>query len=1005
MPPKTEGKFMGEPQRPEVFISYHRATHLAQADLLHRALLARGLTVFKDDASLRASDRWLDALGEALQGCRRFVVLLGPQGLGRWVGAETSTVLNRHFGAQEPQERPQIVPVLLPGAPDLATLPFLGLLQGVRWEEAAAAPPEALIEALTRPLARLGVLADDGPPAEALLPPDVCPWVGLASFQKEQARRFFGREREVLAALNLLGRTPDIPSIALLEAKRAPAQALAGSSAPYRRWLHIVGGSGSGKSSLMRAGLLPLAEQGALSARTGLDDWAVTAPMLPGNDPLVSLAEVLAPALREKSLDLLDKLRQGPPETLRLWLRDALGQRPIGVLLVIDQFEELFTLSSANARARLDLLLTEALTAPASPLHLVSTCRSDYQHRIAEDLPLLAGLLNTLTSPFTLTPMGRAGLAQAITAPARLGRLTVQPELLQALLDDAEDDPAAALPLLQHAMETLWLRRPRGAPGVLTLAEYDALGRLGGLLASEADRLLAGLGDARSPLQRGALELLSALAHFHPEGRHTRQSLTWLQACRQAGQGFQDADLARGQQLLGALSGQRREAADTAARLRLITVSGSTADAQGADTRRVDLIHEALLRSRPPGPAGGQPQPYWPRLVEYLAAHKDRDLLRQNLRQEAEAWPTTGAADRLLNGPDRRQLRRYDAVRFMASEAELAYLKSARRPALARVTGLWVSALLLAGLVVQYPLRTAIAQWLATDDALDLVMTLRWGWRSPPIPRTVDIPLGAFDYGCKPGRDDKEGIKCGSDEAWRRVDLRQMPEPCTAFGQFEVTLAEYDYAVWQRRRTASAGSKKPSYPELALNMSDWNWRPDNIPVVYVSQRDAVAYTEWLSKLTGQTWRLPTEEEWEYAARAPGRPGSQEAAFWWGPELPKEQPGQPPRANCDGCDARFENRIAPAGSYAPNHFGLYDTAGSAWEWTLSVYTRDNQPADPKSAEPDSRRVLRGGSWNFNPGFLRASVRYDDRPVNRYFNVGFRVCRASPSESLPAGAAGR
>lgn len=1002
---------MGAPQRPDVFISYHRATHLAQADLLHQALLARGLTVFKDDASLRASDQWLDALGEALQSCRRFVVLLGPRGLGRWVGAETSTVLNRHFGAHEAKERPQIVPVLLPGAPDLATLPFLGLLQGVRWEEEAP-PPDALIEALTRPLAAVagvGALADDGPPAEALLPPDVCPWVGLASFQKEQARRFFGREREVLAALNLLGRTPDIPSIALLESKGTPAPALAGSSAPYRRWLHIVGGSGSGKSSLMRAGLLPLAEQGALSARTGLDDWAVTAPMLPGNDPLVSLAEVLAPALKEKSLDLLEKLRNGPPETLRLWLRDALGHRSVGVLLVIDQFEELFTLSSAGTRARLDLLLTEALTAPASPLHLVSTCRSDYQHRIAEDLPRLAGLLNTLTSPFTLTPMGRAGLAQAITAPARLGRLTVQPELLQALLDDAEDDPAAALPLLQHAMETLWLRRPRGttaAPGVLTLAEYDALGRLGGLLASEADRLLAGLGDARSTLQRGALELLSALAHFHPEGRHTRQSLTWLQACRQAGQGFQDADLARGQLLLGALSGQRREAADTAARLRLITVSGSATDAQGADTRRVDLIHEALLRSRPPGPDGGPPQPYWPRLVEYLEAHKDRDLLRQNLRQEAQAWPTTGAVDRLLNGPDRRQLRRYDAVRFMASEAELGFLKSAQRPALARVTGLWTVALLLAGLLVQYPIRNATKAWLATDDAQDIVMTLRWGWRSPPIPRTVDIPLGAFDYGCKPGRDDKEGLECRPDEAWRRVDLRQMPEPCTAFGQFEVTLAEYDYAVWQRRRSTSAGAKKPSYPELAPNVSGWNWRPGNIPVVNVSQRDAVAYTQWLSKLTGQTWRLPTEEEWEYAARAPGRPGSQEAAFWWGPELPKEQPGQPPRANCDGCDVRFENRIAPAGSYAPNPFGLHDTAGSAWEWTSSVYTRDNQPADLKAAKPDAGRVLRGGSWYVSPWMqLGASIRGTARPAEMGGDLGFRVCRASPSESLPTGAAGR
>jgi formylglycine-generating enzyme required for sulfatase activity len=972
---------------PEVFISYHRATHLAQAEALHQALTARGVVAFKDDRSLRASEHWMEQLGAALSTCRRFVVLLGPRGLERWVGAETSIVLNRHFGAQTAAGRPQIVPVLMPGAPDMAVLPFLGLLQGVGWA-GGEPPPAALLEALTRPLD--ADQAEDQPPDEAMLAPEDCPWVGLASFQKAQARRFFGRERDVLAALDRIGRSPDSSALALVEGASRSAGPV-GSTVPYRRWLHIVGGSGAGKSSLMRAGLLPLIEQGALSARTGLDDWIVTEPMLPGIEPLVALAEVLAPALGERSLDLLEKLRGGPPETLRLWLRDALGRRTAGVLLAVDQFEELFTLSPADTRARFDLLLHEALAVPDGPLHLVSTCRSDYQHRLAENLPRLAGLLNTLTSLYTLTPMGRAGLAQAITAPARLGRLDVAPALVQALLDDADTDPAAALPLVQHAMETLWLRRRpgTGAAAALTLADYDTLGRLGGILATEADRLLDSLGDARSPQHKGALELLSALAHFHPEGRHTRQSLGWEQACRQAGQGFDAAAQARGQRLIDALAGQRGEAAAQHARLRLLTVSGSAADAHSGDTRRVDLIHEALLRCRP----GEANRPYWPRLVEYLNAHKDRDLLRQNLRQEAETWQGWGRRARLLDGPGLGVLQRYQAVQYLATDSDRSYLHAAGRMARGRSV-LSGSALVLFA-ILPMAFQTDIARWLATDDAQDMVMTLSWGWRSPPIPVTEDVPPGEFDYGCKPGRDDQTiGVTCSEDEAWRHVDLRQTPQPCIAFGKFEVKLAEYDYFVWQRRRTTHGTDKKPSYPTLASNISAWNWRSADLPVVSVSQRDATAYARWLSELTRQTWRLPTEEEWEYAARAPGRPGSHEAAYWWDSVLPKERPGEKPRANCSGCDARFQGRIAPAKSYAPNPFGLHDTAGNAWEWTSSLYTKDNRPAAPEAETSDSGRVLRGGSWYGGPEFLRASSRFNYSPGFRGSFIGFRVCRASP-----------
>lgn len=960
---------------PEVFISYHRVTHLAQAEALHQALTARGVAAFKDDRSLRASEHWMEQLGAALGTCRRFVVLLGPRGLERWVGAETSIVLNRHFGAQTAAGRPQIVPVRMPGAPDMATLPFLGLLQGVDWA-GDGRPPAALLEALARPL-DADSAEGQSPPAEAMLPPEECPWVGLASFQKAQARRFFGRERDVLAALDRIGRAPDSSVLALVEGTRGPAGPV-GSAVPYRRWLHIVGGSGAGKSSLMRAGLLPLIEQGALSARTGLDDWIVTEPMLPGIEPLVALAEVLAPALGERSLDLLEKLRSGPPETLRLWLRDALGRRTAGVLLVVDQFEELFTLSPAESRARFDLLLHEALAVPDGPLHLVSTCRSDYQHRIAEDLPRLAGLLNTLTSLYTLTPMGHAGLAQAITAPARLGRLDVAPALVQALLDDADADPAAALPLVQHAMETLWHRRPAGAR-TLTLADYDTLGRLGGILATEADRLLDSLGDARHASHKGALELLSALAHFHPEGRHTRQSLGWEQACRQAGQGFDAEAQARGQRLIDALAGQH-------ARLRLLTVSGSAADAHSGDTRRVDLIHEALLRCRP----GEANRPYWPRLVEYLKAHKDRDLLRQNLRQEAESWQRSSILTCLRDIPNRKQLRRYEAVKFLATKTEQAYLNSAKKPALVKtaVTNV-VAGFFLLVVFVELPLQ-AVHTLIASDAVQDQVMAYRWRHMPPPVPQLVDLPLGEFDYGCKPGRD---AVRCPDPEVGRPVDLRRMAAPCTAIGKFEVTQEQYDYFVWKQRHSARAGQAGPSYPELPPNVSFFGWRYGDIPIVNVSYRDAEAYTHWLSTVTGQTWRLPTEEEWEYAARAPGRPGSYEAAYWWGSESPKVRPSEAPRANCLGCDERFSGRIAPVGSYMPNPFGLHDTVGSAWEWTSSLYTIDNRP-DTVAFDTDTGRVIRGGGWGNLPEYVRVYMRTRYHPDSSDYGIGFRVCRVSP-----------
>ena len=143
------------------------------------------------------------------------------------------------------------------------------------------------------------------------------------------------------------------------------------------------------------------------------------------------------------------------------------------------------------------------------------------------------------------------------------------------------------------------------------------------------------------------------------------------------------------------------------------------------------------------------------------------------------------------------------------------------------------------------------------------------------------------------------------------------------------------------------------------------WGRDNRPVVNVSWNDAKEYVGWLNRktgrdpeLVGQTYRLLSEAEWEYAARA----GST-TAFWWGDDVGRNN------ANCDGCGSQWDNtKTAPVGSFKANDFGLYDMAGNVWEWVQDCYQNsyDGAPKDGSVWEDGAdcaARVLRGGSWSF------------------------------------------
>ncbi|WP_418608196.1 SUMF1/EgtB/PvdO family nonheme iron enzyme [Pseudoalteromonas sp. US3C1013] len=151
-----------------------------------------------------------------------------------------------------------------------------------------------------------------------------------------------------------------------------------------------------------------------------------------------------------------------------------------------------------------------------------------------------------------------------------------------------------------------------------------------------------------------------------------------------------------------------------------------------------------------------------------------------------------------------------------------------------------------------------------------------------------------------------------------------------------------------------------------------NWRApgfeqtNDFPAVCLTKNDATAYAEWFSDKTAQVYRLPTEVEWEYAARA-----GTDTEYPWGNEIGKNL------ANCGWCGSEWSNkRTAPVGSFSANAFGLYDTVGNVWEWTSSTENKKNA-------------VVRGGAWNFAPSLARASTRLILAPDFRANYIGFRL----------------
>lgn len=230
-------------------------------------------------------------------------------------------------------------------------------------------------------------------------------------------------------------------------------------------------------------------------------------------------------------------------------------------------------------------------------------------------------------------------------------------------------------------------------------------------------------------------------------------------------------------------------------------------------------------------------------------------------------------------------------------------------------------------------------------------------------PEMVVIPAGRFRMGCVSGRD-----CAGIEEPVRDVVLAYP----LAVSKYEVTFAQWDACV----AAGGCGGYRPD---------DESWGRGERPVINVSWEEAQSFVQWLSRQTGTTYRLLSESEWEYAARA-----GTSTAYSCGAEIGSG------RANCDGCGSRWDNsRTAPAGSFAANGWGLHDMHGNAFEWVEDCWnpSYDGAPADGEAWRQGdcSVRVMRGGSWIDLPWGVRSAIRHRRAADDRDNRRGLRVAR--------------
>lgn len=551
----------------DVFLSHNSADTLAVEQIAHRLVEEVGLSPFLDVWHLIPGAPWQEAIEEVLEQCESVAVFVGPSGINPWHNEEMRAGLDR---AVRNRNDVRVIPVLLPGA-DPKNLPTFLTRRTYADFRLGLNDPDAFTHLVAGILGRPPKPSDTSELNQTIkqgdtfkLPDEPAPYPSLLSFTTQQRRFFFGRDDECKKLLERVDK---------------------------ESFTAVIGASGSGKSSLVQAGLLPMLKQ----------NWR-TLSFVPGPQPIRALAEQLTTLFpSEVRLQIADDLEQ------RLFSRtDGLSKSVSAVLvdrsdittllLVVDQFEELFTqvLGLSNEKQYVQQAfianLANVVHTLRGKVRIVITLRADYI-RHCLDFADLRALLET--NQLLLGPMSEVALREAIVKPAQVVGAMFEKGLVERIVNDMRNQPSA-LPLLQTALAQLWQKRQ----GVwLTHEVYEGFGGITGAIDQRAETVYSQLNLSQQQLARN---LFVRLVTLSDDTSDTRRRM------RHDELNFVGATSEEVEQLIGILS--HRD-------VRLIATDAET----------VELAHEALITQ-------------WGRLHTWLEENRAALRTHRRLTEAAYEW-------------------------------------------------------------------------------------------------------------------------------------------------------------------------------------------------------------------------------------------------------------------------------------------------------------------------------------------------------------------------------